>query len=382
MPNRIISHHDTCFISRAKGSVYQNIYAHQWQDFEPSKQATATNIIISVHGLFGSRYSTEKFVDTLINHLSDTENNMIISFDLPGHGFLQEKTNQLPSMDCFEDYLIKVMEWVNATYHPKKVILFGHCFGGSIILSAIKKLEDYQEKRKNLLGSILISPAIQDKCQSFFFQRRPLAYPWPLGSKKTKNGNLTLTNLYHRLYEVPQMVNQVFDTALPYSANTNLKLIIFVASKDMFVTKATILKWFNSVKHNDNVSFFAFPARHSILITKPECGLYIDGQTVIKDVAAIIQALQLNQFDKRQRLMHTGAREAQSMLWYQQAYETNLFPSGYVSSWTTANNTAMQSLLNHRSNYSFFFYAMVLMAAFVFCYTYTSNIAIPPCFQK
>lgn len=80
----------------------------------------------------------------------------MIGGDLPGLG---KSTMRRGHIDYFDDYLLKVDQWlkyVQHSYPSTPVFLYGHSMGGLIVL---RYLQEFQEAKK-LKGVILTSPAV------------------------------------------------------------------------------------------------------------------------------------------------------------------------------------------------------------------------------
>ncbi|WP_082233542.1 alpha/beta hydrolase [Halobacillus massiliensis] len=207
--------------------------------------------VVIVHGAFehSKRYTH------IINKLNE-DGYSVITGDLPGQGESDGKKGHIIS---FDEYLHKVMEWINKANEERPVFLLGHSMGGLISIRLMQKLYPHID------GLILSSPALglgQRASKPMELASLVLNKLWPnllvsspvdaemvTGNPEIiesyKNDQLILKKVSIRWYrEFQKAIQQAFKHVKYFP---DLPVLIMQSGRDVLVDPKKTYEWFHLI---------------------------------------------------------------------------------------------------------------------------------------
>ncbi|WP_173915790.1 alpha/beta hydrolase [Halobacillus sp. Marseille-Q1614] len=213
--------------------------------------------VIIVHGAFehSKRYSH------VIERL-EQDGYRVITGDLPGQGESEGKRGHIKS---FDDYLHKVMEWINEAEDEIPLFVLGHSMGGLIVIRFMQKLQPHLD------GVILSSPALglgQRASKPMEIAGRVLnkVCPGLLVSSPVKPEMVTNNPEVIESYQTDELMlkkvsvrwyrefQKAIQLAFKHAGSfPGLPLLVMQAGKDVIVDAQKTYEWFHLIKTEEKM---------------------------------------------------------------------------------------------------------------------------------
>ncbi len=242
-------------------------------------------VVLTIHGL-GEHFGRYKHVGEWLN-----KNKIImVGSDLPGFG---TSTEMLGHIDNFNEYLIKVDDWVkyiNNKWPNLPIFLFGHSLGGLIVLRYLEELDI----NNSLKGVIVTSPSISVKLkvpewQIFLAKGLKKIYPTLRLNSGIKSEHVSRSPEIVEKYGTDPLNYGKVSAGLYYEFQTAIRIawekvdrinktkipILFLQAGDDQLVDANKADEFVKYINKEQITYLNIPGLYHEIINEPEKEIYL-----------------------------------------------------------------------------------------------------------